>query len=64
MANGGHICCERCTYNRLTPGTCDIFGIETNQFVLCRVFRRSKQSHAEARMMWPMINDLKSGAVY
>ena len=64
MANGGHICCERCTYNRLTPGTCDIFGIETNQFVLCRAFRMPKQSHAEARKKWPMLNDAKPGVVY
>ena len=32
MANGGHICCERCTYNPLTLGMCDVLGIATNQF--------------------------------
>jgi hypothetical protein len=64
MANGGHICCERCTYNRLTPGTCDIFGIETNQFVLCRAFRYPGQSHTESRNKFPMLKDLKPGVVY
>jgi len=32
MANGGHISCQRCTYNRLTLGMCDVLGIATNQF--------------------------------
>ncbi len=64
MANGGHICCVYCTYNRLTPGTCDIFGIETSPFILCRAFRYPKQSHVEARTKWPMLNDLKPGVVY
>lgn len=58
MPNGGHISCEYCTYNRSRPGECDIFGVETSPFVLCRAFRTPKQSHQEARERWPMLEDL------
>jgi hypothetical protein len=64
MANGGHISCAYCTYNRRTPGTCDIFGVETNPFVLCRAFRKPRQSHGQARSDYPMLNDLLPGVVY
>ena len=64
MSNGGHISCEECTYNRKTPGRCDLFGIETNPFVLCRAFRKPKQTHSEARKQWPMLNTLEPGVVY
>lgn len=64
MPNGGHICCEYCTYNRLNPGNCDIFGIETSPFVLCRAFRLSKQSHQQARKHWPVLKDLMPGIIY
>jgi len=39
-------------------------GIEMSPFILCRAFRRPKQSHTEARKKWPMLNDLKPGVVY
>lgn len=64
MSNGGHICCEYCTYNRSPYGQCDIFGVETNPFVLCRSFRKTGQSHSQARKKWPMLNDLRPGLVY
>jgi len=64
MPNGGHICCEYCTYSRFTPGKCDIFGVETNPGTLCRAFRRSRQSHREAREQWPILEELKPGIVY
>ncbi|HPI89403.1 MAG TPA: hypothetical protein PK859_08855 [Spirochaetota bacterium] len=64
MPNGGHICCEYCTYNRLNSGTCDIWGIRTSPFILCRAFRVPKQSHTEARKKWQILNELKSGFVY
>lgn len=64
MPNGGHICCEYCTYNRLTPGKCDVFGVDTSPFVLCRMFRTPGQPHEEARKQWPMLNDLERGVVY
>ncbi|NJC88141.1 MAG: hypothetical protein FIB02_06345 [Desulfuromonas sp.] len=64
MPNGGHISCEYCTYNRSTPGRCDLFGVETGPFVLCRAFRKPKQSHTAARSEWPMLNRLEPGVVY
>jgi len=64
MANGGHISCVDCTYNRFTPGNCDVFGIETKGFGLCRAFRYPGQSHVEARKKFPLLNDLKPGIVY
>lgn len=64
MPNGGHICCEYCTYNRATPGTCDVFGVETSPFVLCRAFRKPKQSHTDARKEYPILLQLKPGIVY
>lgn len=64
MPNGGHICCEYCTYSRNPNRRCDIFGIETSPYILCRSFRKPKQSHVEARREWPVLNELKSGLVY
>lgn len=64
MANGGHICCVECTYNRATPGTCDVFGVETHGGVLCRTFRLPKQSHTDARRKWPLLGELEPGTVY
>lgn len=64
MPNGGHISCAYCTYSRSTPGTCDIFGIETGPFILCRAFRKPKQSHTEARNEYPMLKELSPGVVY
>lgn len=64
MPNGGHISCEYCTYNRHTPGKCDVFGIETSPFIICRMFRMPQQSHEEAREQWPMLEELKPGIVY
>jgi hypothetical protein len=64
MPNGGHVCCEYCAYNRSQPGKCDIFGIDTNVFTLCRTFRMARQSHQEARKQWPMLEKLEPGLVY
>lgn len=64
MPNGGHICCEYCVYNQNTPGKCDIFGIATGPFIICRMFRASEQSHQEARKQWPMLQELEPGVVY
>ena len=64
MANGGHISCAYCTYNRAIPGTCDILGVGTSPFILCRAFRKPKQSHTEARKVYPMLNELSPGVVY
>lgn len=64
MPNGGHICCEYCTYSRALRGSCDIHGIETSPFILCRSFRLSGQSHTAARQQWPMLLDLEPGVVY
>ena len=64
MANGGHISCEQCTYNRRKDGFCDIFGIETSPFLICRSFRSPLQSHQDARNMLPMLNKLEPGLVY
>lgn len=62
MPNGGHICCEYCTYN--TEGRCDVFGIETSPLILCRMFRMGKQSHEKARQQWPLLAELEPGVVY
>lgn len=64
MSNGGHICCEYCTFNRNPHGRCDLFGVETNPFVLCRAFRKPGQSHTEARREWPLLEALEPGVVY
>lgn len=64
MSNGGHISCEYCTYNRNAPGRCDLFDVVTGPFVLCRAFRKPKQSHSAARKEWPMLNGLAPGLVY
>lgn len=64
MANGGYINCNWCTYNRTVPGTCDIFGIETSVYILCRAFRKPKQSHTEARKEYPLLNQLLPGIIY
>ena len=64
MPNGGQICCEYCTYNRLTPGRCDVFGVETSPFLRCRMFRMPGQSHVAARREHPELLDLKAGEVY
>lgn len=64
MANGGYISCEICTYSRFSPDMCDIFGIQTGSGILCRAFRRPKQSHIEARRAYPILNDLLPGTVY
>jgi len=64
MPNGGHICCEYCTYGRSETGKCDIFGVETDPFTLCRAFRRPKQSHQDARQEWPILEELQPGVVY
>ena len=64
MPNGGHICCDNCTYNRLRPGICDICGIETSPFLLCRAYRQPKQSHEQARAQWNILNKLEPGIVY
>ncbi|KAF0159062.1 MAG: hypothetical protein FD159_809 [Syntrophaceae bacterium] len=64
MANGGHISCAKCTYSRLKPGKCDIWGIEISGFLLCRAFRSPGQSHTAARKEFKMLNKLKPGVVY
>lgn len=64
MANGGHISCVECTYNRLKPGFCDLFGVRTSGLILCRAFRMPKQSHREARSKFKMLDDLKPGLIY
>lgn len=64
MPNGGHISCAYCIYNGSKPGTCDIFGIETSPFILCRAFRKPKQSHTETRNEYPMLKELSPGVVY
>jgi len=64
MPNGGAICCAECTYSRLDPGTCDIFGTPTSGLVLCRAFRMAGQSHSAARDRWPLLLRLDPGIVY
>jgi len=64
MPNGGHISCDNCTYSRFTPGKCDIFGIKSSPFIICRSFRMPKQSHSKARDRWPLLNQLEPGIVY
>jgi hypothetical protein len=64
MPNGGSISCSECTFGRDGDGRCDIFGTEVTPFLLCRAFRRPKQSHTEARRHWPMLNRLDKGVVY
>ena len=64
MPNGGHICCEYCTYSRSQRGICDIFGHETSPGILCRSFRMPKQTHSSARRKWRLLLDLKPGIVY
>jgi hypothetical protein len=59
-----HVCCENCTYNRFTYGKCDVFGIETNSLLVCRMFRMPKQSHQSARKRWATIETMKAGFVY
>lgn len=69
MANGGHICCLYCVYDRANHKgsndcTCDIFGVATASGVLCRSFRMPKQSHFNARKEWPILKTLEPGVVY
>lgn len=73
MPNGHQPCCaDGCTYNSETHGVpqqarCDVFGIETDLnggCMVCRMFRRPRQSHMEARKESPQLLDLKAGAVY
>jgi hypothetical protein len=64
MPNGGHDSCERCTYNRLTPGRCDIVGVETDGSVACRAFRAPGESHTAARKRNRWMQKLKPGVVY
>jgi hypothetical protein len=64
MPNGGHICCEYCTYNRQEPGLCDVFGVNTSPRLLCRSFRKPGQSHTESRKEWPIVENLRPGVVY
>ena len=64
MPDGGHISCEYCAFNRLTPGRCDIFGVQTSPYVLCRSFRAPGQSHTKARERWDIIKTLEPGIVY
>lgn len=64
MPSGGHISCEYCTYNRSPYGRCDIFGVETSPFVLCRQFRPPGESHRSAHKAWSILSKLESGKVY
>lgn len=64
MANGGHISCEYCTYSRSSSARCDVYGVDTNPFMICRMFRVPKQSHTEAREKWSFLEKLKPGIVY
>ena len=64
MPNGGHISCEYCTYNRAYRGRCDIFGVETSPFVLCRSFRPPGESHRSAHKAWKILDTLEPGKVY
>ena len=64
MANGGYISCEQCTYSRSRSRKCDVYGIDTSPFMICRMFRLPKQSHTDARSELPFLNELKSGVVY
>ncbi|MBF0548653.1 MAG: hypothetical protein HQM08_29755 [Candidatus Riflebacteria bacterium] len=64
MPNGGHICCVECAFNRCNPGKCDVYGVPTGAFTICRMFRLPKQSHTEAREHWNFLDTLKPGKVY
>lgn len=64
MPNGGFDSCDRCTYNRLTPGKCDIFGIATDGGVVCRAFRAPGESHTSARERNRWLGKLRPGIVY
>lgn len=64
MPNGGHISCDYCTCNRRTPGRCDIFGVETSPFLLCRSFRKAQQPHTAAQEEYPLLRKLEPGIVY
>lgn len=64
MANGHHISCVFCTYNRSLPGRCDVFGVETSAFILCRAFRKPGQSHTAARKESSLLKTLSPGIVY
>ncbi len=64
MPNGGHICCDYCTFSTFTPGKCDVHGVPTNPSTLCRTFRPPRESHEEAKKHWPLLNDLDPGVVY
>jgi len=64
MANTGYLCCEYCAYNQMPERVCDIFGIKTNPFLICRCFRLTWESHAQARRRWPLLEGLAPGKVY
>lgn len=64
MPNGGSICCVECTYGRSPDGRCDVHGVKTSPFLLCRTFRMPGQSHSEARQHWPLVSRLEPGIVY
>ncbi len=63
MPNGGHISCEYCINN--DRGACQIFGVATGPFVLCRSFRTEPgMSYEDSVQQWPMLASLAPGAVY
>ena len=73
MANGRQPCCASgCTYSSETHGVpkqamCDVFGIETDMHggcLICRMFRRPRQSHQAARKEYPQLLELDPGVVY
>ena len=64
MPNGGHICCDYCTYGRRRDGRCDIHGVETSPGILCRAFRPPGDSHTKVRKQFPLLLDLEPGVVY
>lgn len=64
MANGGHIACTRCAYNRRKDGRCDIWGIVISGLLLCRAFRKPGQPHSKARQEFGILINLEPGFIY
>ncbi len=62
MLEQEHISCESCMYNQ---GKCDIYGIQTDPLVVCRMYLTDpEQSHEEALRRWPILATLELGIIY
>jgi hypothetical protein len=57
-----NVSCASCMYNQ---GKCDIYGIQTDPRVVCRMYLTDPElSHEEALERWPVLKTLELGIIY